>query len=528
MSTLSAVARNISWNYLDAAVNLLVYLLLTPVVVAQLGATGFGMWVLINAILYYLRFLDLGFNTALVKYIAELTERGAWRRVNSLIGATISMLLLAGVMAQVLSVLVALWIVPHFFNLSPQHVWEFQVAVVLLGAQLLLGFPLSVFDAIYEGRQRFDVLSGVGAVCRVISAVAILACLSHGYGVIALVLVQIFATLLQAAIFFSLLHRLVPQVRLRLRPMVGWRYRQLRAYSGWSALNELITEGSSELEKLLIPFLLSVSLVTPYTLVCAVAAVIFLAIEPITDTFFPLSSAYDAKNDKQRLRHLLRRGSQLVMAISLPLAVVVIAYGEAFIGIWIGEEHVVVPDGVLPLVVVSFTITAFVITSGTILLALAKVRQVFWMTASELVLVLVLVLLLTPGGGLAGFAGALLIANGVLAFLWTIPYICWLLEESLFGYLWRSLLRPLLAAVPALLAAAVLDRLLGSDSLLPLVVKSAGVGGTFVMVFWVVSLSPAERRLVADRGQQLWLRISGRGQGQQPAASTPPSADRPL
>ncbi len=507
MSNLAALSRNISWNYIDAAANLVIYFLLTPIVIEHLGAAGFGIWVLINAVLYYLRFLDLGFNNALVKYVAEFGARGAWRRMNLLIGSTVSVLLAAGVAALLLSVAVSLWIVPNFFDVPAQSVPEFQVAVVLVGVQLLLGFPLSVLDSIYKGLQRFDVLSGVGLVCRIVSAVTIVVSLRFGFGVVALVLVQIFATLFQAAIYAALLSRVAPQVHFRWHRMRGRLYRKVRAYSGWSSLNELITEGSSEMEKLIIPILLSVSLITPYTLICTVAAVIFLAVEPITDTFFPLSSAYDVKDDKSRLRDLLLRGSKLVMAISLPLAVAVIAYGEAFIDIWIGEEHVLVPGGVLPLVVASFTTTAFVMTSGIILLALARVREVFWMTVSELALVLVLVLILTPRAGLAGLAGALLIANVVVTFLWTVPYVCRQLEQSLIVYLWSSLVRPLLAVVPAMAAAVWLDSLLGSETLLALIVKSAAVGAVFLVAFWLVSLSGAERGLVWRSARELRLRV---------------------
>jgi O-antigen/teichoic acid export membrane protein len=379
--------------------------------------------------------------------------------------------------------------------------------------QLLLGFPLSVLSTLYEGCQRFDVLSAVGLICRVISAVAIIYCLRRGYGVVGLVVVQILATLFRAMAFLLLLPRIAPDVRFRVRAMRGRLYRTVRAYSGWSSLNELITESSSEMEKLIIPLLLSVALVTPYTLICTIAAVIFMAVEPITTTFFPLSSAYHAKDDKPRLRDLLMHGTKLVMAISLPLAIGVACYGEALIHIWIGEEHVDIPRGVLPLVVASFATTAFVMTSGIILLALARVREVFWMTISELVAALALVLVLTPLYELAGLAAAVLVANVIFTFLWTVPYVCKLLEQSYAEYLWSSLLRPLFAVVPALLVAYELEEWFGStESLLYLVLKGGVVGLVFLAVFWVVSLRTQERGLAVGAVMELWqhLRSSDR------------------
>ncbi|MGH2357145.1 MAG: lipopolysaccharide biosynthesis protein, partial [Candidatus Limnocylindria bacterium] len=448
MSTLRSLTRNISWNYVEAGTSLVVYFLLTPVVVGHLGEVGYGIWVLLRAILFYLRFLDLGFYNALVKYIAEYAERRDWPTVNGLIGTTTSVLALAGVAALALSGVVAWLVVPNAFNVPPERIPELQLATVLLGIDLLLAFPGSVLGAIFEGRQRFDVLSGVSMAATILGALATVAGLELGYGIVALVCIEIAGTLLTAFLFALFLRRLFPAIRIGLGPIGGPHLRHIRGYSTWTSLNEILAEGGAEVEKLLIPVILSVSLLTPYTLICAVAAVIFLAIEPLTAAFFPLSSAYDAGDDQARLRKLLLRGTKLVMAISLPLAVAVAAYGEDFILAWIGEEHVDLPANVLPLVVASFSVTAFILTGTTILLALAKVKEVFWMGVAELVLAVTLVLIAVPRLGLPGLAGGLMVANMVITFICIVPYVCRLLGQSPADFLGQSLVRPLLAALP--------------------------------------------------------------------------------
>ncbi|HEY8195993.1 MAG TPA: oligosaccharide flippase family protein, partial [Gemmatimonadales bacterium] len=373
MSNSRELSRNISWNYLQAGTSLVVYFLLTPIVVGHLGEVGYGIWVLLKAILFYLRFLDLGFHNALVKYVAESGERRDWRTVNGLIATTTSVLLAAGVAALVLSVAIAYLVVPHAFSVPPERIPELRLATVLIGVDLLFAFPCSVLGAVFEGRQRFDVLSGVSMAVSILAALAIVAGLEAGYGILALVTIEIGATLLAALLFALFMRRLCPEIRLSLGRIGGPHLSRISGYSTWTSLNEILAEGGAEVEKLLIPMILSVSLLTPYSLICAVSAVIFLAITPLTDTFFPLSSAYDARDDRARLRQLLLRGTKVVMAISLPLAVAVTAYGESFLLAWIGEEHITVPHTVLPLIVASFSVTAFILTATTILLALAKV-----------------------------------------------------------------------------------------------------------------------------------------------------------
>lgn len=505
MSSLAAFTRNISWSYVEIGVAAAVYFLLTPFIVEKLGVVGFGLWTLINAVVYFLAFLDLGFYNAMVKYIAEFGEKDQWRRINALLGINLTALTLAGGVALIGSFLIA-GVAPWVFDLPPQQEGEFQLAIILLGINLLIAFPLSVISATYAGFQRFDLLSVVQIGVSLCSALAIVVSLSYGYGLIALVLVQICATLIQAGMLWSMLHRVAPRVRFGWRRLRGYTYRKVRRYSKWTSFDEVLVEGSAELEKLLIALLLTVALITPYTLICTVAAIVLLAIEPITDIFFPLSSAYGARDDKAQLRDVLLRGTKLVMSISLPLAVVVAVLGEDFIYFWIGDEHIELPPGVMQLVVANFAVTAAVVTSGTILLALAHVREVFWMTVSEVTLSVALMLFLVPAAGLAGFAASLLIANILLAAFWMLPFLCRQLDQSVLSFFGYSIGRPLLALSPALLLMVGVQEAMASDSLLAVLIKGAVVGLVCLVLLWLLALSRAERRQLLAVAQQLWLR----------------------
>lgn len=495
MLSLKALLTSISWNYVQAGVSLVIFFVLTPFVVEHLGSVGFGIWVLLNAILFYLRFLDFGFYNALVKYVAEYSERREWSTVNGLIATTVSVLTIAGLAAVAGSALVAWLLVPHVFTVPPERIPELQTATLLVGIDLLIAFPTSVLDAIFEGRHRFDVLSGVTIAVSILAAAATVVGLEAGYGIVMLVWIEIGATVASAVISLWLLRRLFPELRFTFGPIRGPSLQRIRGYSTWTSLNEVLTEGGAELEKVLIPVLLSVALLTPYALICSVAAAIFLAVEPITDVFFPLSSAYDASNDKQRLRDLLTRGTKLVMAISLPLAVGIVAYGEEFILLWIGDEHVDLPPGVMPLVVLSFATTAFVLTATTILLAVGRVREVFWMGITELVLAVVLILWAVPRFELVGLAGSLLFANVAITFFWVVPYVCRLLEHRAGVFLGQSLLRPLFAVAPMGLFILWLDQYLVNDSLWRLLIPAGLASCVYVIAFYALSLTAAERDL---------------------------------
>src|SRR5438093_1103356 len=74
--SVSRVARNIGSGYAGAAVNGIVLLVLTPLVVRHLSPSAYGIWVLTTAIGSYLGFLNAGSGAAGVRAVARLARTG--------------------------------------------------------------------------------------------------------------------------------------------------------------------------------------------------------------------------------------------------------------------------------------------------------------------------------------------------------------------------------------------------------------------------------------------------------------------
>ena len=66
---------NIASNYLRFLVGMVVVFFMTPYIVSRIGVDLFGLWSLIFAVIGIFGLLDLGFATAAVKYVAELSAK---------------------------------------------------------------------------------------------------------------------------------------------------------------------------------------------------------------------------------------------------------------------------------------------------------------------------------------------------------------------------------------------------------------------------------------------------------------------
>lgn len=71
----SRVLRGIMSNYAGQAVTVVTWILLTPFILARLGPTNYGLWVLIGSVIGYGTLLDFGIGGAVIKYMAEYRAR---------------------------------------------------------------------------------------------------------------------------------------------------------------------------------------------------------------------------------------------------------------------------------------------------------------------------------------------------------------------------------------------------------------------------------------------------------------------
>ncbi|HYP19597.1 MAG TPA: hypothetical protein VEY08_05935, partial [Chloroflexia bacterium] len=68
---MSQFLKNSISGYVSSATMIAIGLLLTPLLVRQLGHQAYGVWVLVTSLAIYLTLLDLGVADAVTRYVAR-------------------------------------------------------------------------------------------------------------------------------------------------------------------------------------------------------------------------------------------------------------------------------------------------------------------------------------------------------------------------------------------------------------------------------------------------------------------------
>src|SRR3954465_15933715 len=81
--------HNVAWSWLGVAVNILLGLFLSPILVRRLGVAQYGVWVLLFSTMDYLRLLDFGLAGTVINRCARQNAQQDWRGVNETINTAI-------------------------------------------------------------------------------------------------------------------------------------------------------------------------------------------------------------------------------------------------------------------------------------------------------------------------------------------------------------------------------------------------------------------------------------------------------
>lgn len=353
------VRKNSFYGLLGFIIPTLVLLAAYPVLVQQLGAGAFGIYILATSLGGALAFLDLGFSAATLKFVAEDLAKDDRQ---SAAEVTMTALCFYGGLG-ILVAAVIWYLAPglaHLFSadggLAGEAVWAFRLAAI----QVATFFLLSVFISLFKGMQRFSLSTIVLSLLSILAyGGAMVAVLFMGAGLVDVVAISLAANLfvlLLSAVMGNSLCRAQGVLLLQARPSV-WALKRMFGFGSFMAVNGLSGVLLYQVQRYLIGILIGPAAVTLFHLAMTVTSKAHAVINAITEVMFPLASAM---RDRLRVRsvyiRMLLGSGGLALLVLLPLAV----FAQPILALWLG---VGLAEEVAPLIPVFATAYFFLALS---------------------------------------------------------------------------------------------------------------------------------------------------------------------
>jgi O-antigen/teichoic acid export membrane protein len=485
--------------------------LLSPYLVRKLGPEGYGIWVLSFSLVDYYTFLDLGFRSATVKYVAHYWTLGDHDNVNAILNTGV---LYAGVISAPLFLLIVLASnsFHKFFQISPALLPSFRLLIILVSLSWCLGFVFNTFNAALEAVQRFDLSNKVNVVTTVIRSGGTAVLLWLGYGLIGIGVLMVISQSIGYALNVVSFRRIFPQLKLSLRHA---SFRTLREMGRFGIHTFVLNSSSlflSQSPPLIIGHFLPAAFIGFFSLPNRLIQYTGGAVSGIGSVVNANAAELQARGEKLALSQLAIYTNRYCLTLFMPLAIVFSFFGYQLFKLWVPTAvHFAAP--LLPVLTIGYLIAvAGQYSSGMLLLGLGRHQ---WFARGQLIEAIICVcslIYVTPRYGILGVAYVVAVCMIVNRGL----FAPWLLSRELglsfLAFMFSIYGRPILIAVPvAALAIWLRMTILPGVSWVQLFSASALVAGAYFIPAFFVCLADHHRAML-----QRWVRarLSTGGSGQ--------------
>jgi len=474
-SSIRAVMTGTATKYVLLAVNLALGIVLMPFTVRHLGASEYGLWMLVASLTYYFQLLDLGYGSGLVRHVAEADATGNVDGVNRILSTFVVVYAALGLAAGLGTIGLMLWAVPRFPHLSADEVRRGQLVLAMIGVRTAIGFPMTVFGAATTARQRFALNNCVAIVIALVNGAVTYAVLVAGYGLLMLVACTSALGLASYAAYAWTARIAFPEMRIRPSLFSRHLVREVTTFSVYVFIIDIAIQIGFNLDNVVVGAALGTSAVAVYAVTLRLADYQRQLCNQFNGFLFPIVVRLRASGSQEALQSMLIEATRIALVLVTGVTIAVIGFGRPLLIEWMGPGF---EAGAVPLYVLALAGIVLVGQGplGNILLGTGRHRLVAFVSLGEAIANLALSLILVRRFGLLGVAVGTAVPIAIANLCILLPAACRQVEVPLVRFIGLVVPASIAGAVPAIAVCAAFRVWLPPASLAAILAEGAAVG----------------------------------------------------
>ena len=451
-SHLVTIARNVSTRYLAIAVELLLGLVMLPFNLRHLGQEAYGLWMLVGSVTIHFSVLDMGYGSAIVKFVAQYRAHRDAKALNEIASTMFFLFAAIGVAAYLVVVGLA-FNLDHIFRITAQQAHTAQWILLIIGLNVACNFPFSVYGGVIDGFQRYDRNNIVAIGSAVTVAVANAAVLRAGYGLIPLVAATTTVRILTYFVYRMNAFHVYPPLRIRAAYVRRSRLREITGFSVYSSIIDWENKLNYELDEVVIGAFLGSAPVAIWAVADRIISGTQRLTNQVNGVLFPFIVDSDTTNQNARLKRLLLEGTRLSLATVVPIAMALMILADPLVRAWVGPK-MMDSAPIVQLLAIVVALRVGNATGTTLLKGAGRVRYLAFANIATGLVNLAMSALLVKSFGLVGVAVGTLVPVALSTMFVLFPAACRRVEVPL-GHALRFSVWP--AIWPAVVAGLCLQ-----------------------------------------------------------------------
>ena len=346
--------KSVGSNWVVTLLTIVVLYVLTPFTLNQLGAQGYGTWLLITSMNGYLGLLVLGVPMASVRYFAQHVASGDTRKLNEAISSCTGLYLLLGLIALIIGM--GLY---AFFTLygipTPMHD-DARSAFVIMALFVAVGFIALLPEGILAAHGNFVPRNMVRVASLVLRLGLTVVLLKLEATLTVLAVVQLSCLLFDFALCWLMIHRRYPGIRLGLS---GFDWKVVRQIFSFSLFVLVLNAGarlSFETDAMVIGAFMDVGQIPHFTIANSFIIYLMEFVVAIAAVVMPTATHLQTQGKMAELREIFLKWSKIALSLTIMGGLFLLVLGPRFIAWWVGPEFEHSAGPVLQILMISYLI----------------------------------------------------------------------------------------------------------------------------------------------------------------------------
>ena len=397
-------------------------LFLSPFVVHTLGASGFGVWVLIGSLTGTLNIFDLGMRSAVTRFVAREHAREDHEAASASVGTARVLFLAAGATVLMIGAVLAVGL-PYWFSVPPDLRDPARVVLMVSATSLAVVLTNGLYGGVLAGLQRLDVLGMTDVALEALRIGLVLAVLSLGAGLVGLALIGLLLSLLRRAILQRKVATLYPELGTSLRRPAAADVRLILSVSAYSTIIYSSVSAITQATELVVGAFLPLAMLSYYAIGATLPIYAHALNRPIAQTVHPRASRLESLGDVDGLRALILTTGRFSALVLFPLVITFIVRGRSFVDIWMGAEFKEPAGGVLAVLGVGLLFAGTRHVMQAAFVGSGRHKPLGPWYVGEAIVVVVATLVVVPRWGIVGAAWATVLPSVLLSVV-VFPLLC--------------------------------------------------------------------------------------------------------
>ena len=478
----------------EQATYILVTLAVTPFLYRGLGATNYGIWLLLISQVPILKLLDPGIHPVLLREIIAARRRGDIAAARPVVANGLAVVVAGCAIVAAIGFPLGQLLLRRSGGLDQQS------PTVLLAAPLALfwgGMLAGVLDAVLYGSNRYAVANATGATATAVSGTSAALLVGLGYGLNAVALVTVLSTTGMVVAKYLAVRRAAPTLA-----VMPWNLSRDRAtwapilsFGPWAFVSTLAWVVSYNLDNLLVGSLISASALGAYGVTQRFPNALRTATQATFWALFPFATELHRNAEHARLRRAIPLANKFAAGVGCMAVIGLWGVGPLPLRAWVGD----VDQGalLLRLGLVANLALALRLPIEELIWAVGRLRRLALIHATGAALNLTMSIALTLTIGKPGpIVGT--IASGLFLAVAIARIAALELETFWRGLVYRVIALPVIAAAPSFLIVAAGTRF-ASDSFSRQTPIALFAGVLYAMLLFRTVLDRDERMLAYQR-----------------------------